>query len=622
MFIDRVPSLTRFGVFVPTYTNAPTWSVLEINDIYLLKMDEAENETVNYSHNSEVVYQKDPEVIANDPIPNTELIISIPTYHQEWSRGTLMRSVEAMLSQNTSSSAAMEVNYVMNTGDLHPWKEVYDREKNDWVKKPNTDPSAQEAYKKAQEGISFLSTIVKVQELARSGNNQNEIDDLLNTYEDPHLKQVLELAVKKADHIAISAIDTTKCDLNALGSSDTIDGFRTVGVDYAVERFKNNPNGIFLISDTDTVPAFNSMGKDLIETFHKNPQSKYFFLRMGYVAPGEDKMIVNTSTQFIGSKVGEYNLKQTVGAPQIALRIDALSQVSEVSRMFGEATQGDEDRDTSERIIGLFGHTSQDLLLESPDLSIPIQLTQDRTMGLSDGAHRAEMGKKIEDIGFDSQLSGLESRHTELLMEVKQEIESAPSSVRQKLESELENVRHQIEMKQKAISRFNREVMSDFLQVRDLIPKDPSVPLSLETKNNILHNQKRGTALLGYIEQNRNLITQLNDEDISVIEYFLGTREEKPVEELSTFHKTIREYIGEYPKDSSNTDRTMVMQPALTDIIAYGHIHSMYGQRKLIHEGSSDKLTPPKPEGWFENINDFQGRFPNRDKSWTKNIAS
>lgn len=569
-----------------------------------------EDETLNF--------QRNPEVIANPPLENTKLVISIPTYHKEWERGALLRSVEAMLSQNPSESA-IEVNYVVNTGDLHPWKNDHD-EKGGLVKVYNPDEKSQRAYGQAQEAVKFLRTVVEIQKLVVNGGEAGEIDMLINEYDDEYVRSVLRLAMKAAGKVSITALDLTKVDMKEIGYTDYLDGFRTAGLDYVVGRFgENERQCVFLMSDTDTVQMYNSMGRDLVRVFEKCPEAKYFFLRMGYLPPGEDKTIVETSTKFVRSKVAEYNLYQIAGSPQIAIRVDALKEIKEIAAMYGGAAMANADRDTSQRLIAMFGDLTKGIVIDYPGMAIPIQLTLDRTMGFKDGEKRVEIGKKTESIGFEEQISSIDVRNRELADTVKNEIAAIDDiEIRKKLEDELVVVKRQLEIKQRNLMRFNRRVISDFLDVRDKIPVDPSEDIPEQVVDIILKEKLNGRSLLGYIRQNRNLIAQVSDEDVEVIKYFLGKRPDNPVKELTTFQKTMREYIGEYPTFGGSTDKTAVLQPILIEIMALGHVHSLYTQRKILFEGTSDGYEVGKGSDWFDKVQNYNGLFSERDKTWAQ----
>jgi hypothetical protein len=568
-----------------------------------------------------------PEVIANEKLPDLKMLYSIPV-GKEWENGYLVRSLRGFLSQKPGQSGSIEVNYLVNMGNVPAEHSKKDPQGNSYldIEAINADPALAKRYQESEQSLGFLRTVIEVQKLARTGQDMAQVDDaspdktkeLVEAYitreSDPIRKDLLRLAASSAESVAISAVDVTRSNLGELGySASMISNIRTLGADYAQKRLANsqgNPNGIFMMYDADTLPETNKYSESVIKIFEGNPELKYLFSGLSYLPPGISKSLVSDSPFFSAEHILEYNLTPNKGSPQIAFKIEALKEIQEIAGYEGEGNHPDEDINTGFRLMRAFGDLENSMLTKDSLLILPTSLTSDRD-GFVDGANRLEALKEKSPGGIDNFIIGVyDLGYREIMREIGKI--SDPQKQAQ-INVELGQLRAAYERKQHVQVRFNRSVAKAFLDA--LASGDVRIQPGLVWFNqeSILKRPK-GKALAHYLESNKELISEIKPEDLEVMKYYLGVRADFPseVKSLSHFQDAMREYIGDYEDFEGMTkinsdnefeivsretnDKRSFLHGFVAEALALGAITQKYLNTNLMDtKGTVDQSQPASP---------------------------
>lgn len=522
---------------------------------------------------------KKPEVIANEKLPDLKMMYSIPV-GKEWDNGYLVRSLRGFLSQKPGQGGSVEVNYLVNTGNLPAEHSKKDPKGNSHLDMEaiNADPALAQRYKEAEQSLGFLRTVVEIQKLARTGqdiagavDSPDKTKELVEAYitrePDPIRKDLLRLAASSAETVAVSAIDITHSNIGELGySASMISNIRTLGADYAQKRMtdaQGNPNGIFMMYDADTLPETNRYSESVIKIFEGNPELKYLFTGISYLPAGVSKLLVADSPAFSTDRTMEYNLTPRKGSPQIAFKIEALKEIQEIAGYETESYHHDEDINTGFRLMRAFGDIENSLVTKDSLLVLPTSLTSDRD-GFVDGAGRLDnlnktgISRSINNIILD-RFRTYRTLNLALIDKIQDPQKKA------QVKAELEQLRSVYERKQQVQIRFNRGVAKAFLEA--LASGDVRIQPGLVWINQeSVLNKPMGKALAHYIDSNKGLISEITPEDLEVMKYYVGIREDYPdgIRSISNFQDTMREYLGDYVSYDDMVDTsgvTPVLKP-------------------------------------------------------------
>ncbi|MBI2334870.1 hypothetical protein HYU96_03635 [Candidatus Daviesbacteria bacterium] len=509
-----------------------------------------------------------PEIINSPALPTLRLIYSIPVA-DEWSNGFLLRNLMAMLSQRLDHGTSIEINYLINQ------------------KGSVTSPENEES----QASLALLRKIVDIQGLVR---NQDQTDGLTEI-SNPLIRDVLRLAVRKADSIAISAIDVTRVELVPFGyPGSRIDQIRTLGMDYARARLNDKPDAVISLFDVDTVPDTNSYSQKVLKIFDIDSSTDYLFANLAYLPPGNSRDLIATSFFFTRSKLRNYNLRLVEqGSPQILFRSRACDDLKEVAGYRQEGYSGFSDWDLARRLARSLRSLPQFLLFDR-NLYIPAVLTSDRE-GTVDGQYRqisvkiADLNRPLNNIHFPRDLD-MDTYY----LEIRRMFSFANGSYSQDkdtFERYCDQVYEHYRKNQRLQLRFNRFVARSLIDAlsKGEIRRGRN---SLTFNSEALLKKPAGRALLHFIAFNQNLIGALTDSDIAVMKYYLGLNDfphqrfSRRALELSPFQRAMREYLGEFENLDSfrrqeneyhvltrdDWDRRALLPGLVADILATAHI--------------------------------------------------
>jgi hypothetical protein len=516
---------------------------------------------------------KPPEIIANPALPNTRLIVSIPI-KDEFKNGHVIRHLSAFFRQHIPNGVAVESNYILNGG---------------------TTPDNLTT-------LGFLKKVIAIQALGRlqkQGNGliDQKVSDLVHSETNPLHKKVLKDAAEKADHVSISVINDIEDARFEMGNYlfGTMGSLRTVGMDYARKRLIDE-NAVFHLYDIDTVPEDNNYVRDLLAIYDAHPEINYVFANLTHLPAGQHKDLVADSPS--NTIRGHYNWWVGQGSPQISFR---LKTVDRIKAIMPYGWHGDEDRDTSYRLVGMFADDQKDVLKLGTVTAFPRSLASDRTGGTVDGAGRLERVYKDE----PKDVLGYEYLHYTLKdrQEVLDKIAQLPPELSEKAQSDLEKLRKIYAGKQKALTRFNRFVVKTFLGSLD----DDTIKITgdgVVLEEDKLLSKQFGEALLLYVRANKDLLISLTRDDLDLMKYYTDENGTFPehITELSPFQKAVREYIGIYDpgvfsiqgnttidhRGTNITDKRTLYEPFLTEMLAVSSINSKYFKDEAFLEGRKD----------------------------------
>lgn len=605
-----------------------------------------------------VAYQKEkklelannfPEILANPPLENTSFVLSIPIMG-EWKNGNALRMLRAMYSQRTKAGQSFEIELIANIGSHldhlliegeNIWQYQTDDSGNYLISDPALDTEehqtkARELLKEMDELKTFLEKILLVQKLARElikqPKNQivvSQISQVLESVTDPLQRDVLELAIRKTESIALAVIDATKTVFSETNyKRASFASLRTLGADVASVRFGDKNDRVVLgMYDADTLPEDNNAIRDIQQLFDEHDTLTYVFLGMTNRPAGHNADFVGDAPRESVRRTWSYNSRAAHGSPQISFRLKAYEKLQELAGWTHAGYHGHEDKDTSYRLIYHFGALQEGLLFESSaDLNIlpPTAMTADRLDGSMDSVIRkwdiTENGVRH----LTADMGSVFRFRAELL----QKIDQLPPEQKQQALDFLQKTRAGFEQKQKVQRRFNRMVLGVFVNMiqKGAIRLDSN---ELVIDKNEITETTGGDALLHYLEANPDVAISIlsSENDIEVIEYFLGRRDQLPVEvQLSPFQQAIREYVGEVlplerledkslvsvsqhdsewvvddHRDSRSTDS--LMHTVIAETLALG-----YTQRVLF-----------ETQDFFEFLDYSDSSYPQFSKQWPQN---
>jgi len=554
---------------------------------------------IEQSFSQEVVQKsKPPEVIANIPLDNIRMLYSIPIKN-EWKNGYLLRNIRGILSQRIQQGRSIEVNYVVNMGS-----DLYDSATNRVnTKKALTDLKVASTYQEVVEETKFLKQIIAVQAKARLAKSHNaaserkkialELRLLINQETDSLKRDILQQAADKSECIAISAVDASETDLKDFGyKGNDIGPFRTLGLDYARVRLVDKKS-ILMLYDCDTVPGTNQTTQEVIRLFDTNQSINYLFLKLGYQPPGFSKEFVRESPFYSLSRMTGYNLTDHKGSPQIAFRIGASDKLTEIYRYPIMGYRGNEDIDAGLRLMGFFGDMQQAALTQSDGMVMPISMTADR-QGFFEGSEETRK-TKIQESGF-GHIKDLILPVVEEQRQMEERMRHLSTEDREKVFTQLSLSREKYHKHQQVQQRMNRGVALSLLQgikegIIQILPNE-----TIQFDDNAVLERPFGRALLHFIKSNSALIVEMNQDDIALMEYYLGLRKDFPnqIASLTSFQSAMREYLGDVIDfDDINTQidkiddiarKWSVLSPVVGEILALGNVFDRFFMKKEFFE--------------------------------------
>lgn len=565
-----------------------------------------------------------PEFIANEPLENTSLVFCVPTMC-EWHNGNLLRLLQSMFSQRLRGGQAFELEIISNVGQ-HLDK-LIETETSSWESKKDANGSivlastpqndsqrkALELLAESKKAVTFLKDIIEVQALARvllhSPKNiqiSERIAAILSSPRDPRELTVLRLALSKADQISLTVVDAThtyffETDYHTANMSS----LRTLGADVARARYISKPSVVMSMFDADTVAENNHTIDELQKIFGLHPELNYLFSAMTNLPAGHSKDFISDAPRENIHRTSMYNRNSAHGSPQLSFRLRAYDRLKELSGWSRFGFNGDEDRDTSYRLIYHFGALQDGLLLEqSSYLLTPTFMTADRQDGNFDSSDRKiTFGKNgIMHLTTDAgQVIDFKERVDRLILEQTPEKQ-------QEISHALETARQHFKRKQAGQQRFNRFVLNRFLRAIDEgLITHTEAGLQIEEKQ--LLSQTGGNALLHYIRMNEELVrsTLSASGDLQALRFFSGQTPEPPRNPTSPFQLAMREYVGQVltldelisakfiectkASDSPREEwhvldlrepgaQVSIMHALLAELLALAHIYKTYFETK------------------------------------------
>ncbi len=393
-------------------------------------------------------------------------------------------------------------------------------------------------------------------------------------------------------------------------------------------RFADDPELVLHMYDADTVPENNRATLYIQDIYSRYPDLKYLFVGMSNLTAGHSKNFVADSPRENIRRTANYNDGSNHGSPQISFRLSAYDKLQEIAGWRRTGFHGDEDRDTAIRLIYQLGSVQEGLLLDgSVDLNIPTSLTADRLDGSVDSAGRKETFAENGVRFLDHDLARVFSFQDKLLKLINRQ---NPEKKQEILEF-MERSRLNFKRRQEVQSRFNRMLLSVFLQAFD----DGLISLidgEITINQDRLMSLRGGTALLHYVNSNKDLVVQVlsSEEDVRAIKYYLGRADGSLSATPTPFQLAVREYVGEvrslkemvseglvwseaikndqYTMRSAtdhrtNDSRQSLMHSVLSEILALAQVYKAYFETNefLDSRDDSDSNFPQFIHQWPNN---------------------
>lgn len=507
-----------------------------------------------------------PEIVANAPLEDTSFIYTVPV-RGEWKNGNLLRMLHAMFSQKIDENHPFELEIVMNMGrqihDLLPQNVSHnDFETNaqgDFIlKMDGKGEKAEEAMQlllESKEAAVYLKKIILGQALVQKIRNKpwdveswKNLRQLMDQTSDVLQKEVLQLALKKSDKIALTLVDASKTIFQETKYHfPSISTFRTLGADVAMARYKDRQSEVAIgLYDADSIPEGNTSVRAIQELFARKPNLKYLFTGLTYKAAGHSRDFFADSPREAVGRTVTYNNYLSHGSPQICFRLEAYKKLQEIAGWSELGFHGDEDRDTALRLVYHFGLFQEGLLLEDSienDVFTSTTLTSNRVDGFVDSPA----------VQADFELHGVRHITADLGQvfafrdKVLGLIDALSPDKRSEALAYLDQARKHYEKRERVQQKMNKMTLNAFVES---VERGDISSVNGELVLNAEHISRLdgGKALLHYVESNKEFIVSVlsSPKDLEVIQFLLGRRQSLPdgIEELSPFQSAIREYVG------------------------------------------------------------------------------
>ncbi len=502
-----------------------------------------------------------PEIIANSPLEHTGLVISIPVMG-EWKNGNLLRMLKGMLSQNQRKGEAFELEFIANNGesiedlilrDEEKWNLKRDASNRILLENNPVENYVQESLnllKETNQTVLFLRKVIEAQKLARlllvSPSNEDlqiQLNQLVESFSDPLQKDIMQLAVRRANSISIVVIDATHTIFTETDYQYvSLASLRTLGADIARVRFEESQHIIFCLYDADTVFADNNSVVALQTMYANQPKLNYAFSGMTNFPAGHSMAFVKDAPSENVLRTASYNTYAAHGSPQISFRLKAYNKLQEIAGWRSDGFLGDEDRDTSYRLIYYYGLLRDSLMRMSGDeVFSPTSLTADRLDGSVDSASRRSKFAEGKSRNLSTDLSRVFA-FRELVTSL---IDKQTDPEKLKIYADLQRARGFYRRKQEIQSMFNRTVLKTFLQaIENGYIRHAEGEVHIDTEK--IMTQRGGVALAHYLNANMYLLDEVisRKENLAVMRYYLGVTTTLTEQVPTPFQLAIREFVG------------------------------------------------------------------------------
>ena len=345
--------------------------------------------------------------------PSSELSVArVYPIRGEWSNGNLVSLLKDLFSQQISGQA--EVVFVVNMGSaLHSlyqkdetgFRNLKDKHDN-FVLKSMTDQKKQEPgtpeyiWAETQSSLAFLKVLYQLQQ----ATNPEFVAGRLKEFY-PDQSDLLDLVVRNRN-IKLSIVDATRWEVpqeysGKKSESPPMATMRTLGVDVLDIRYGETNSDIpVMFGDVDTDDDGNAM-KKVSELFADNELLEQCALPLSYIPGFDDQLQFVVSPAKSLSRAVIY-ASPSHGSPQIVARLRDLQKLEEIGDYNSQISfQGDEDKDTADRLAFYFGEMSQMVAFEHGlTIELPIVFTTHRTSGFTDGRIDTEE-LAVQHMGFD-----------------------------------------------------------------------------------------------------------------------------------------------------------------------------------------------------------------------------
>lgn len=513
-----------------------------------------------------------PEVVANPRLPDITLVYSIP-FMREWKNGNLLRTLKAFFAQRTAAGESLEVELIANSGpfiesllaeDSHTrlrqdvafvLEGIPLPESRPLITNPRTpkEQHAMDVLQETQEAVAFVTTVIRAQHLARTGDtaSQTELDLLRDQITDPLQKGIVERAVERASQISLMLVDATTTLLESTSYRQIgIDQLRTLGLDIASTRFEGNDQIVMGLYDADTYPENNHALYDTQRLFQAEPRLTYVFSGMSNAVPGTAHNVFTTGPSENVTRTAAYNREDYRGSPQILFRLGAYKKLKEISGASEPGFYHDEDRDTALKLMYHFGSLQDGLLFEGVREigMLPSVLTGDRIDGSVDAVGRKESLAKPDHIPSLIQDLQVVFAFQETMISL---IEKESPERQQEIHQFLGRARTEYQTTERLQQRMNRRVARTLLraQTQKIISVEADQLLIDEAKLLLL---PAGTATAHYLRTNALFVREMmqSQDTIDVLSYLVGLREQLPdhIKVLTPEQAALREYVGDLSK--------------------------------------------------------------------------
>lgn len=604
-----------------------------------------------------------PELIANEPLPNTTLVYSVPVMG-EWRNGNLLRFLRSTFAQKVADSEAFEVELVANTGhwverlqncDPNTFEPMVDKQGNAIIDEQldlGATARLQAMLDESDQAVEFLRKVVDAQRLARTSTSlealthaNTQLESLIASETEVLQQQILRLAAEKANSISLAIADMTRKSLRDTPYHSTnLSSLRTLGADLARTRFEANPDLVLHLFDADTIMATNDTVRQTQAIFKQHPELNYLFSNMSNAPTGTEQALVADSPRENVRRTKSYNSDYVHGSPQIAFRMRAYEKLKELSGWKDTGFEGDEDRDTSQRLVYHFGKLQDGLLFEaSADLQ-PTVMTGDRLDGAVDSAGR-KIGYEAAGIRHITNDIG---RVYELQDKIENLILAEPPDKQAKIRLSLSNARHHFKREQQVQQRFNRWLLKSFVTAVQM----GHISLAegkLHYNDGQIMSLRGGEALLHYIKSNPVLISETvaDSRVVAYIQSCLDKNDSSTAEytEVPPFYQAIGEYIGEvklvsqliedglltkpqpeiktiygkyqqetwHPQDKRTTkDRVSFMHSMVAETFALNAVYKIFFEVKELERQKRDTYNWPADP----NEQELRMNFPDSETRW------
>ena len=292
-------------------------------------------------------------------LEDVSAVFMTPTYYEEWEQGNIQSQLFELLSRTYSGDDNIEIVYLLNEltsdeirgdtgeelksylsqfpdkpessyiyGDTRDYSSMTEEQFKEYRKirlsqkisypaylYENRDKSKAEKIEEVNnEIISFFSDISRAQSLGRINTSHNpglysEVQNRLMTLYEKYqnsveLGEIIKLSFVQAKNVDISMLNLLNTDFLSEGYQEKgIASIRTIGMDYARIRYKDNSNIIAQPLDGDSFPSAEYV-KELTEFYRQNTLECTQVPFTTMILPGLDKKLTETGLNAVSINSG------------------------------------------------------------------------------------------------------------------------------------------------------------------------------------------------------------------------------------------------------------------------------------------------------------------------------